>query len=351
VAVHGPAAIICPAVGAGGWYAVDLATRQVSSSPVVSADCTASNVDRIFTFSRGFAKQAVVVNDAAGNGQPGYVLANQTDAAGFVDAASPGPSASASAPTSGQAAQAAQISTPIFDPANGQLWWTQGGHLYSNTDPPSTAVDHGPGMLYTFTPSGEPMPGPVFTSPDGSEVAVPTVAGFTYGPSSTMTSACVEGYAVAAKIRGSTLPGGVFCGGQTVNASTAPGRCTFMIGWVSSSDIACLTSGPDATGNGTGSGGYSNAVAVYHLGQAAGVSGTMLIPPSDTAVFHAEVSPDGKDVLFVTSDYTTKTIALDLVPTDGSGAHTAPQPIEHWTSGLSSAEILGWIQADGKLAS
>ena len=322
--VTGLAAIFCPPVTAGGWLAVDVAARRIAQKPVVEADCTASNVDQIFTFSRDFARQAIVSQGTTGV-SAGYVPPNQSDAVGFVDA-------------SGVISASSNASTPIFNPVSGQLWWAQDGALYSSTVPPTTPVNHGPGLLFSFTVGGQAMPTSTFTSPDGSLVAVATLHGFTYGASDAMTSTCVQSYLSAAGTATSTLPSGAFCGGTDVTTGAGTGACDQMIGWITDSSVACLA--------GNAASGYPNEIAVYSLTAATLTQATVIATPSDTSIYHAQASPDGKYVLYTATN--TPVTTLNLVATDGSDAH-GTTPLGSWTSALTSGAILGWVRPDGQL--
>jgi hypothetical protein len=273
---HGMQALFCPPQSAGGWLAVDPVTGQVSAAPVVEADCAASNVDLVFRYSRGFTYQAITAQSTDGI-TVGYVPSGQTNTNGLIDA---------------------------------------GGK--------------GAGTLFTFTPSGEAMPAPTFSSPGGDLIAVTTVGGFTEGPSTKMTSACVQEYYRTSGARGATLPAGAFCGGTAV---TLPG-CMTLIGFVSEKSVACLAR--------TGSSGYPDTIRAYPL---AGSSPMPILEPVTGSIYHADVSPDGKYVLYTTS--TTTSTALNVAPTD-TPAHAAPTQLEQWTSGGASGAIIGWIRDDGQ---
>ena len=54
-------------------------------------------------------------------------------------------------------------------------------------------------------------------------------------------------------------------------------------------------------------------------------------------------SPPTKDAAHLINAY--------LAPTDGTAAGSPPTSIAHWTSALSTTQIIGWITADGRLAS
>ena len=346
-------AVVC-IPGEQSWTTVDATARTVSTVPFGGQAAWLTGCDRydvgtaaannppvagLFVLSPN--QRDVAEWMGANSGQDaGYQPADGDelqDPSSFVDASGNNPN--------GFAQSSVTDSQVIFDPATGRLWWQDQGNsdMYSNSVPPGNPVNEGPGYLYMFTPSGQPMPLPYYDSPDGTMRAVLSQDEYGQlqiyvGATSTMTAKCLQN-AVAAESANSGGLATDFCGASEVSDASgntgSSSACGTFIGWISSATVACVS--PD-----------NDAVDAFPLSPSGKLGQPSdLIPATSQTVEDALVTPDGSQVLFFLKG--NQSVDLYLVATNGTAAAATPTPLASWPLASNQFEgILGWILPNGQ---
>jgi hypothetical protein len=348
--------------GVSGWALIDPTTGQVVSLPgkgesLTDRPNTYGGCDRypftglvspataaLYTLSPNFESWADWQDPNAGSaeiatgGYAGYEPALSSAGSVWTNASGVSPSDfSQQVPGDAQA---------TFDPATGDLWWERNGHMMSNTVPPGSPVDQGPGSIYGFTPTGSPMPVPFFDSPSGNvrvilggalydSYSADEVHGETmnWGPPSSLTSACLEQSGVDASgdnwnssLCGSTGsatdgdPLGKVCLGEQEPA---------LAGLVNDTTAVCFNGQSD----------YRLYTVVL---SASGSQPASLIPATSQEITDALVTPDGKSVLFFATGASTG-LSLYSAATDGSDAQSGPRLLGNFGSTSTAGTFIGWL--------
>jgi hypothetical protein len=341
------AAIAC-LPGSQGWQTVDV-TSGVAGRMLTTpgGDCmryptfgTGNNpaIGALYELSPDFTHLARWENptgqaNLTGGPSPGGQHAGYQSAAGgaednsFVDVSG--------ASTTDFSQAAVQDSQVLFNPATGDVWWQRDAHLWSNGVLPATPVDRGAGYLYTFTPSGEPIPVPYYDSPSGNVRAVLTEGNgyygtLNYGPASALSASCLQQAGIKADGAGWDEH---VCASQSAAAAECNSNeeNTHVAGWVNDTSIVCYS---------------PSTLRVLTLEGSTVTKRIDLIPTTTQQLADALVTPDGENVLLFARSATSG-LTLYSVPTDGTVAQGTPKQLGQW-SGTGNAALVGWM-VNGKL--
>lgn len=336
--------------GRAGWSEINPATGSVFAD-IQSGDCSgyptselasnnpptgtlyaiSPNLRFVATWQNPSGQVNLTGGPSIGGQHAGYFPVGDASSNSFVDES--GASSKDFSQTEVQDAQT------LFNPVTGDEWWERNGHLFSNTVPPGTPVDHGPGLLYTFTPNGQPMPLPYFDSPSGkTRVIVGNGDGYNgalaYGPASSLTPQCLQHAGVdpygdpwPASLCGSTYSqaDAAACWSETDNTSFA--------GLADDTKAVCYAIG-------------GTQIAAVPLEPSSAdqnpPAGIQLIPNTTQEIVAALVTPDGSTVYFLAASGTSG-LRLYKVPTDGSGATVGPTLVRNFGASSTGAGFAGWL--------
>ena len=338
----GTLAVIC-VLGDNGWETVDpnVASPQTPGKLTPAGDCGRFDIGtvaannpptaEIYKLSPNLRYWAEWQALADGNQDAGYIPTSELD------------NSSAWVETSGNKGGTFSDNTVtdsqvIFNPATGDLWWERNGDMFSAAAPGGKPVDHGRGYLYSFTPSGDPVPFPYFDSPSGTRRLVFDPSGQgeapnAIGPVSALTPTCLQQAGVEASTRQLVRD----CPGAA-SANQVPGG---LAGFINDTTIVGWTSaGPG--------GSVFEAFTITPSGPLRVTHTRQLTPPTQQNIVDGLVTPDGKKLLFFAGDQSG--LHLYSVPTDDN-SQADPTLIAQWpAAGDYQAALVGWRLANGTFA-
>jgi hypothetical protein len=238
---------------------------------------------------------------------------------------------------------------PLFGPGTGELWWTIGDQVWSSVETDGTPEYHGTGSVGGFSATGEPLPSPVPTSPNGSIGAIDTPdeelpgqarigVGLAIGKPAALNAACQNRARRAGK---ETLTVATF-------AEQCPGiasvilpetTCKLFVGFVSASAFVCQV---DSDGNER-----FDHLSFKTTGHTVKIVSEMpLTPPTQMYLNAVEVSPDGQTLWYTatrraTPPGQTEQTSLYIVPTRTPTAEPMPVSLTPQIS-LEAITVAGW---------